>query len=128
MALFLIDSDVCIDALNGKVLSQQLIRRLSQSDDICTCDVVLTEIYYGTYPEAEARTRELFEPMIFLPTSRNASIRAGRLRFQFARQGVQLGLPDSLVAATAIDHSATVVTANVRHFQIAGLTLLPVFR
>ena len=41
----------------------------------------------------------------------------------FARQGVQLAMTDSLVAAVANDVGATIVTTNIKDFPM-GLPLL----
>lgn len=49
--------------------------------------------------------------------------RAGRLIYQYARRGIQLALPDALIAATALEHDLPLVTTNARHFPMLELRL-----
>ncbi len=50
--------------------------------------------------------------------------RFARLRGELRRQGQLIGDPDILIAATALDHSLTLVTRNLKDFQrISNLRL-----
>lgn len=51
--------------------------------------------------------------------------RAGRLRYEFGRQGLTIGLPDLLIAATALEYGLTLITENRKHFPMADLSLYP---
>jgi predicted nucleic acid-binding protein len=129
VALYLLDSNAIIDYLHDIASTQQIIHDLaSQGQELCVCDVVLDEIFTGTFPVNERKTRALLEPMTFLSTSRDAAEQAGRWRFQFSRRGMQISLADSLIAATALDHDATVVTGNLKDFPMPELHLLPLPR
>jgi predicted nucleic acid-binding protein len=125
VARYLIDSNVIIDFVKLVPSAVEVLRGLPAGDELCVCDVVLNEVLAGTFPHAEVRTRILLEPASFLPTSREAAERAGRMRFALSRQGIQISLPDSLIAMTAEEHGATVVTRNVRDFTPTGVRLLP---
>jgi predicted nucleic acid-binding protein len=46
---------------------------------------------------------------------------ADRLIYNLARTGVQLSLPDALIAAMALEHDLTLVTTSARHFPGSGL-------
>ncbi len=43
----------------------------------------------------------------------------GRLRFEYARQGLALSLPDMLIAATAPEYGLTLITDNQKQFPIS---------
>ncbi len=45
------------------------------------------------------------------------AVLAGDLLALLERRGEQIGLPDALIAATALEASFTMVTANTRHFR-----------
>ena len=48
----------------------------------------------------------------------------GRIRFGLQRQGTPIGANDLLIAAIALAHGATLVTANTREFgRVVGLRL-----
>jgi tRNA(fMet)-specific endonuclease VapC len=41
----------------------------------------------------------------------------GEIRSTLRRQGILIGAPDILIAATAVQHDLTLVTRNVKHFS-----------
>jgi predicted nucleic acid-binding protein len=125
VARYLLDSNVIIDFVRLVPSAVEVVQKLIGQEDICVCDVVLAEVIAGTFPAAEERTRMLIQPASFLETSRAAAERAGHMRFSLARRGFQLSLADSLIAATANEHAATVVTRNVRHFEPTTVPILP---
>lgn len=49
--------------------------------------------------------------------------RAGSYRSAF-RSTTRLALPDALIAATAREHDATLVTRNVRHYPMTDLAVV----
>lgn len=48
----------------------------------------------------------------------------GDLSARLRRAGQVVGAPDELIAATALANGLTVVTRNVRHFEMAGCSVL----
>jgi predicted nucleic acid-binding protein len=121
----LLDSDTVIGALKGTPQAAQLIDELyRQGDTLCTCVVVLAEVYSGLRPIDVQQADQLLRSMRFLTAAREIGHQAGSWRYEFARQGVQLSAPDCLIAATAYHHRATLVTGNTRHFPMPGLATL----
>lgn len=57
------------------------------------------------------------------PSSPDIARCGGRLRYEYAHQGVTLGLPDLLIAATALVHDLTLITANRKHFPMPELAV-----
>lgn len=105
MADLLVDTDVCVDHLNGR-------RRLPRSRRLAYS--VLTRAELLADPAADAPTiSRLLAGMDELPVDRRVAERAGRLRRE--RQSVKM--PDALIAATALVHSLTLRTNNVRDFR-----------
>ena len=126
MALFLLDTNVIIDHVKHRRHALEAVRQIvGAGDDLCVSDIVLTEVITGMFPAAEPRTRVLLKLAVFLPMSAAAAEIAGKWRFDFARRGVSISLPDAMVAAVGHQHHATIVTANVRHFPMDGISLLP---
>jgi tRNA(fMet)-specific endonuclease VapC len=122
---YLLDSDTVIGVLKGAVAATQLIDELyRQGDTLCTCAVVVTEVYAGLRPFDVRKGDELLQSMRFLTSPPQIGRQAGRWRYEFARQGVQLSAPDCLIAATAHYHRATLITGNTRHFPMTELTTL----
>ena len=129
MAVYLLDTDAIIDYLNEIPRSKQLIDSLvGRQEILAVCDIILTEVYAGVAPIDEDETDRILGPWLYLQTSREAAKQAGRWRYAFARQGLQLKTYDTLVAATAVENDAIVVTANLRDYPMPGVSLLPLPR
>lgn len=129
MTRHLLDSDSIIDYVANIPTSVAFIQSLRSGTDIlCTCDVVLAEVYSGLRPRDTARVQLLLRSLLFLPTSPEAARQAGEWRYAFARQGVALPTTDCLIAATAYEHQARVITANLRDYPMAGPIIVPLPR
>ena len=125
MAAFLLDSDAVIDYLNLWQPTVELINGLTQEGHMLfTCDLVLAEVYAGLPPYPGIRAEDFLSNLIFLQSSRRAAIRAGEWRYLYARRGLNLPNYDVLIAATALERDATLVTGNVRHYPMPELSLL----
>ena len=48
----------------------------------------------------------------------------GQIRGERRRVGIQIGLADGLIAATALHHGMAVMTRNVRHFAPTGVEVV----
>ncbi len=61
-------------------------------------------------------------PMQILPFDSQCAAHAARIRAELESAGTPIGPHDTLIAATALRHQATLVTRNVREFsRVAGL-------
>src|SRR5947209_7298997 len=113
MPLYLPDSDAIIDYLRGIASSIAFVNGLVANGDIlCTCSIVVGEVFSGAHPQQIARTERLLNGLLFLPTSRESARRAGEWRFAFARRGIALAMTDCQIAGTAHAFGAYLITAN----------------
>ena len=68
---------------------------------------------------------QLLRPMQLLPFDSECAAHAARIRVDLEAVGTPIGPHDTLIAATALRHQATLVTRNVREFsRVAGLQWL----
>lgn len=129
MSRHLLDADAVIDYLRGIRSTVALLQTLNRQGHVpCTCDVVVAEVFSGLHAASRAGGAAFLASLDFLPTSSAAAQQAGEWRFDFARRGIALATTDCLIAATALDHGAVVVTGNLRHYPMAGLAVLPLPR
>ena len=126
MTVLLPDTNVLVDALNGKHDRRNWLRELVlQGYGIACCAVTLTEVYAGMRPHEADKTDEFLSPFAWYDISRAVARRAGRLRFEWSARGVTLALADTLIAATALEYGLKLVTRNRKHFPMPELSFYP---
>jgi predicted nucleic acid-binding protein len=122
VALYLLDTDAVIDLFKGFPSTVELVQQLfQQGETLCTCAVVVAEVYAGLNPTERSPGQELLGSLRFFATSAGAARQAGLWRYAFARQGVQLATTDCLIAAIAYERGATLVTGNTDHYPMPEL-------
>lgn len=112
MGRVVVDTDLFIDHLRGA-------RRLpASSGHLCYSVVTRAELFAGSRG-LDAVVR-LLGPLEELPVDRSIAELAGGIR-----RDAGIGLPDALIAATAILHGAALATRNRKDFErVPGLRLL----
>ncbi len=112
----------------------QVVPRLQalRPADVGVPAIVEYELRYGLLrlPQQAAAPRlaaltQLLSPMQLLPFDSGCAAQAARIRADLEAAGNPIGPHDTLIAATALHHRATLVTRNVREFsRVAGLQWL----
>ena len=127
MATYLLDTNIIIDALNGKKNRSGFLLDLaeSQGHTLATCPVNIAEVYAGMRPAEAQRTRYLLQSLQLLPITFAAAELAGSLKYDYGKKGVTLSLTDAIIAAVAIQNQVALITGNVRHFPMKELALYP---
>lgn len=116
----LLDTTVLVDLLRG---NEDVRRRLEAEDpaDLAISTVTVSELMTGATLAADTH-RELFavelaiRPLRQLPLDGPSARRAGLIKALLDRKGASIGVADRLIAATALEHDAVVVTSNAREF------------
>lgn len=91
--------------------------------------IVLYELEVGTRRSASqkrrrSQLRDLVGPMRVLPFGEPEANVAARIRVKLEKAGEPIGPMDTLIAATALRHGATLVTHNVDEFErVEGLSI-----
>lgn len=112
MADLLVDTDVCVDHLEGTARLPGLRTRLAYSV------VTRAELLAGSVGQHDA-ARRLLAPLREIAIDRRIAEQAAAIRRE---AGVRL--PDALVAATALVHGLMLHTRNHRDFRkVPGLRL-----
>lgn len=127
--MFLLDSDVCIELLRGRL---PLVRDLMRASDprlFGVPAVVEAELRAGARKSDRPRENLLLlerflDPLARVPFDSDCAVAYARIRAQLERAGRPIGPNDLLIAATAVARQATLVTNNVREFKrVEGLDL-----
>lgn len=126
---YLLDTNVCVDYLNGRFPS--LVRRIQQArpEDLATDSVVAAELRYGAersrQPERNhARLDLLLGEIAVLDFDLQAASAYGALRARLEARDHPIGAHDMLIAAHALAAGLILVTDNVREFtRVKGLVV-----
>ena len=125
MSRYVLDTTALIDLSKGREPARSWIPAVMESDDeLAVCAVNIAEFFAGLPPDRRATWDQFFAALPCWPISPGAARQAGIWRYDFARRGVTLSLPDTLIAAVAGEYSATIVTSNAKDYPMEGLALL----
>ncbi|MFN3405179.1 MAG: type II toxin-antitoxin system VapC family toxin [Cytophagaceae bacterium] len=119
--MILCDTNIFIEVYKG---NDDIINELKiiGTSNTALSDITIGEIYYGMRKREEAKTKELIKQFGRYPLTKDISKKFIELISDPSVN--KIGLPDCLIAATALVNSLEVYTLNVKHFQIIkGLKL-----
>jgi predicted nucleic acid-binding protein len=97
---------------------------LNTSEEVGYCQITVGECYGGAHPPERPGWSEIFDALAYWPVTRADSMQAGTWQYDFRRRGIQRALADLTIAAVAFRLDATVVTANLKDFDIPGLRVM----
>ena len=127
--IYLLDTNVCIHLLNEKhpAILQHFCQHIPA--DIALCSVVKAELLYGAWrsQRVEANLQLLkafFAPLQSLPFDDECAEHYGQIHAELLTQGKPIGPNDTLIAAIARAHDATLITHNTVEFsRVPGLRM-----
>ena len=128
--MIVLDTNVVIAILNKSSASirSEVDRRTARKERLALSSISVFELYFGV-EKSRKRTinleslRELLDgPLITIAFDDEDAAIAGDIRATLEVAGSPIGPYDLLIAAQAVRHDATLVTANVREFsRVPGL-------
>jgi len=129
--MLLLDSNTISYYFRGDPQVVPRLQALSPAD-IGVPAIVEYELRYGlmrlpaeaAHPRLAALTA-LLRPLQILPFDSECAAQAARIRVELEAAGTSIGPHDTLIAATALRHQATLITRNGREFsRVTGLQWL----
>ncbi|MEQ1858215.1 MAG: type II toxin-antitoxin system VapC family toxin [Longimicrobiales bacterium] len=120
------DTDVLIDALNGREPARGRIWTELGSGHLATTSISAFELRSGVKSaEAAEKVEGLLAGVSILPFDELAASRGADVRLKLEASGSRIGMADYLIAGICLAHSAALLTRNARHFErVPGLTLV----
>lgn len=125
----ILDSSVAIAAERRGDTPSQLVAQvvdLAGDQEAALSSVGLTELIHGIYRADSPRGRlrresfveELRAGLTVYPYTEAAALIAGRINGEQMSKGIAVPFADLLIGATALSLGYSVLTANVRHFNL----------
>jgi predicted nucleic acid-binding protein len=122
----LLDTSVIIDALNSRRGRRELIEQHNQAgDNLACCVISMAEVYAGMMPHEAGATDRFFQGLECIEISQEIARKGGLLKYEWARKGTTLDIPDAIISAVALSFNLTLATDNVKDFPMPELKLLP---
>ncbi len=125
----LVDTSAWVEFLNGTKSPEAVAvdRLLAGEDDVCTCGIVVAEVFQGIRREREA-LEEFFRKMTLLEASGlSAYLKAAELYRSLRRRGVTVRSTIDCLVAVLADENGCAVLARDRDLRlILGSGLLSV--
>lgn len=119
---YLLDTNTCINYLNGK--SEKIRNNLEskQPEEIMVCAVVKAELFYGALksgrPEENLeKVHKFLDRFVSLPFDDTTAEKYGEIRVDLEKAGTPIGPNDLLIAAIAAVNNSILVTHNTREFR-----------
>lgn len=111
-----LDTSFLIDLLDGADGAREVMEELDESGRRHgVSPVSAAELYVGAHGGTALefeRASELLRSLRWLELDRSCARRAGRIQAELLERGEPVGFTDCLIAATAIEHGETLVTAD----------------
>jgi tRNA(fMet)-specific endonuclease VapC len=123
--MILLDTNVVVAFLNG---NKSVLRKIRfEINNIALSTLVVAELDYGAKVSQKAkenreRLYRFIDAVLIAPFDIECAKIFGTIKSKLRSIGRPTGEVDALIAATAMAHNATLVTANKKHFEnIEGL-------
>lgn len=121
----LVDTSVIIDSLRYRRGRREFLeQRAEEGDVLACCAVSVAEVYAGMRPSETTTTEEFLQGVECIEVSYEIARKTGGLKYEWARKGITLDIPDALIAAVALNLSLPLATDNQRDFPMPELAFV----
>ena len=127
--MYLLDTNACIQLLNGRHPGLIASFHNHKQEEVVLCSVVKAELLRGALRSRRVdfnlqRLKAFFAPLTSLPFDDECAEHFARIGADLFNTGKPIGPNDLLIAAIARAHDATLITHNTGEFsRVAGLRM-----
>jgi predicted nucleic acid-binding protein len=121
---YLLDTDTLIDYSKGREPTCSRIKAMiTAGERLGICAINVSEFFAGLPPPNRPIWEEFFASLTYWDIDKDSARIAGLYRYELSRSGQTLTTTDALIAAVALQKHATLLTSNIKHYPIHGLTV-----
>ena len=127
--MYLCDTDFLVGLIRSDKRALDKLEELLASDIVlCTTHLNACELFKGAYRSSKQRksvgiVHKLLEGFEILPFSLESDEAAGRILSRLFKKGKPIGDIDTIIASIAQVNQATILTNNIKHFQLTNVRL-----
>ena len=120
----LLDTDIVIDFLRRRDYARKLLENWAGEGLLAISTLTHLEIYQGMESGEEEGTNVFLDGLISVAVDVPIARRAGRMLGELRSEGVTAGIADSIIAATALQLGAPLLTNNAEHYPFTDLKVI----
>jgi len=120
----LLDTDIVIDFLRRRDYARKLLENWAGKGLLAISTLTHLEIYQGMKSSEEKATNVFLDGLVPVAVDVYIARQAGRRIGELRSKGVTVGIVDAIIAATALQVSAPLLTNNVEHYPFTDLKVV----
>lgn len=120
----LVDTDVAIDFLRRREYAKNLLELWAREGLLAISTLTHLEIYQGLKDGEESATNTFLDGLASVVVDIPIARRAGKMLEELRSKGTTIGIADTIIAATALQINAPLLTNNVEHYPFEDLRVI----
>lgn len=120
----LVDTDVAIDFLRHREYAGNLLELWAREGLLAISTLTHLEIYQGLKDGEESATNAFLDGLVSVVVDIPIARRAGKMLEELRSKGTTIGIADTIIAATALQINAPLLTNNVEHYPFEDLRVI----
>ena len=120
----LLDTDIVIDFLRRRDYAHKLLENWAGEGLLAISALTHLEVYQGMKSGEEKATNVFLDGLISVAVDVPFARLAGRMLGELRSKGVTMGIGDAIIAATALQVNAPLLTNNVEHYPFTDLKVV----
>ena len=120
----LVDTDIAIDFLRRRDYAQKLLEHWAGEGLLAISTLTHLEIYQGMKAGEERATNAFLDGLVSVAVDIPIARRAGTMLGKLRAKGTTIGIADAIIAATALQFDAPLLTNNVEHYPFPDLKVI----
>ena len=120
----LVDTDIAIDFLRRREYARKLLTNWAGEGLLAISTLTHLEIYQGMKTGEESATNAFLDGLISVVVDIPIARRAGMMLGDLRSKGLTISIADAIIAATALQFGAPLLTNNVEHYPFPNLKVI----